>query len=89
MKEIKSYQRLANGVILQAVADYRKALRGKLVIPGQSPERTIKELESFFKSEWFRMLSKIDGETLMNKIKGEKNERRTYSSYTGTCKHYK
>lgn len=89
MNEIKACQRLANGIVLQAVSDYRKALRGKGNIEGKSPDAVVAEVESFFRSEYFRILTKIDGEMLIKKLRGEKNERRTYSSYTGTCKHYK
>lgn len=85
----KAYQRLANGIIMQAVSDYRHALRGKSYIPGKSPESIVVEVERFFRSEWFRLLTKVDGEMIIKKIRGEKNERRTYTSYTGTCKHYK
>lgn len=55
-------QLLANAIILQAVNDYR----------AHSDLRTINEIESFFRSEWFAMLTKLDGEALLEKLREEK-----------------
>jgi hypothetical protein len=75
------YTELANAIVLQAVEDYRKALSGKK-IKGVTPERTIRDVEKFFRSEWFAVLTRVDGEMLMEKIKGEvKNERHIKTIY--------
>ena len=55
-------QLLANAIILQAVNDYR----------ARSDKRTIGEIERFFRSEWFAMLTKLDGEALLEKLREEK-----------------
>ena len=55
-------QMLANAIILQAVNDYR----------ARSDKRTIGEIERFFRSEWFAMLTKLDGEALLEKLREEK-----------------
>lgn len=55
-------QLLANAIILQAVNDYR----------ARSDKRTIDEIERFFRSEWFAMLTKLDGEALLEKLREEK-----------------
>lgn len=46
------YQLLANAIIIQAVKDYRNAKH----------PATRKELERFFRSEWFSILSNLNGE---------------------------
>lgn len=56
------YEELAEAVILQAVKDYRKALK--------YDERGRKrEIEKFFRSEYFRILTDVDGEMLIQKLR--------------------
>ena len=64
------YEELANAIIIQAAKDYRAALRGHRVV-GKTPYGTIKDCEKFFKSEWFKILSKADGCLLMSKLRKE------------------
>jgi hypothetical protein len=66
----KALRNLANAVVLRAVDDYRKALRGKgyYNIP---PEKIIRETEEFFMSDWFYFLTKLDGEYLIERLKKE------------------
>jgi hypothetical protein len=63
----KNYEDLANGIILQAVHDYRSLLSG---FP-PTGDVNIDECERFFMSDWFEILTKVDGEMLMNKIRKE------------------
>ena len=65
---IKPYQDLAESIILQAVKDYKNALKAK---PSILTRRTICECERFFKSQWFCVLNNADGEMIMDKIKKE------------------
>lgn len=61
------YKELANAIILQAVKDYRKALK--------HDERGRKrEIERFFKSEYFTVLTNISGEMLIRKLRAEVKE---------------
>ena len=60
------YQELANAIVLQAVYDYRKS----------TDSREIHEIESFFRSGWFRVLTKVDPELLIAKLREEKLEAR-------------
>lgn len=61
------YKELANAIILQAVKDYRKALK--------YDERGRKrEIEKFFGSEYFRILTDVDGEMLIQKLRAEVKE---------------
>lgn len=61
---MNGYKALANAVIIQAVKDYRKALK--------YDHRGIKrECCRFFRSDWFKTLTAVDGEMLISKIKSE------------------
>lgn len=62
---VDPYENLANAVVLQAVKDYRRALR----CAGRTPLRS--ELERFFRSGWYRQLTELDGEYLMRKLQEE------------------
>ena len=79
------YQDLANAIVLQAVEDYRNALKG-ISFNSKSPEKIIKEIEKFFRSEYFEILTKVKGEYLIDKLKQEhlENERRNDESYIDT-----
>ena len=61
---INPYQLLAEAIILRAVADYRKALKYDC--------RGIKRnCERFFRSEWFSILTDLDGESLIQRLRAE------------------
>lgn len=66
----KAYENLTNAIILQAVDDYRKLIREDLDTQ-YIKRNTIKEIEEFFLSEWFSMLAKADGKTILNRLKKE------------------
>lgn len=66
------YERLANGIILQAVKDYRDALRDLRINPSYSDaQRTVLDVERFFRSGWFSALTAIDPEVLIKKLQSE------------------
>ena len=69
------YERLANAIILQAVTDYRAALKQ---IKRKPEEReTIDEamrVESFFRSGWYSQLTAVDGEYLIRRLQDEVRE---------------
>ena len=60
------YEELANAIILQAVKDYRLS----------DDERELKEIERFFRSGWFCVLSKVDPEFLIQSLQKEKQNDR-------------
>lgn len=67
------YERLANAIIIQASNDYRLVLRKKKGNPRNSEaNREVNEIERFFRSEWYQVLTTVDGEYLMNKIRQER-----------------
>ena len=56
------YQELANAIVLQAVKDYRMT----------DDERELKEIERFFRSAWFGVLTSVDPDLLISKLRKEK-----------------
>lgn len=66
------YENLANAVVEQAVKDYVKTIqvlkRDKNSIDAQ---KMLKDVLSFFHSEWFTVLTDLDPDVLINKIHKE------------------
>lgn len=58
------YYLLAEAIILKAVKDYRKALK-------YDARGVKRECERFFRSNWFKTLTTIDGENLIRKLRAE------------------
>ncbi len=68
------YESLANGIILQAVKDYRTALKDLKKRPTYDPAIVMKrDCERFFQSAWFAELTTVDGRMLMRKLQEEVN----------------
>lgn len=68
------YENLANAIILRAVEDYREALRDLEVNPRYPLAlRTVSDVERFFRSGWFSVLTSLDGVVLMKKLQKECN----------------
>ena len=68
--EKEGFENLANAIIVQAVKDYRKALSG-VSLNSRPSACVITECERFFRSEWFRELTDVDGEYLIKTIRKE------------------
>ena len=76
------YHELIEAIIKQAVKDYRCALRGK-GYEQKSAKRCVAELEHFFRSTYFEMMTGVDGDNLISLLRKEHaNERRTNSKHT-------
>ena len=77
--DIDPYKELANAVILQAVEDYRKWTKE---YSGSHDDRKLRkklvELKEFFRSEWFSLLTALDGEQLLSRLKAELEEQECY-----------
>lgn len=74
--------RLANAIVLQAVLDYRKSLRGIKADKYMSVEDMKADCEKFFQSEWFSTLTKVNGRQLMRKLQEEyASESKSYPKY--------
>ncbi|MGN0327710.1 MAG: hypothetical protein ACI4D4_01890 [Lachnospira sp.] len=67
-----SYQALGNAVVLQAVKDYRDAVkklsRGK---KNTAAEQMKNECERFFKSGHFNIFTQLDGVALLSQLEKE------------------
>ena len=69
------YTDLANAIIIQAVKDYRNALKTLKHYPRYEPaKKVVAEVEEFFRSEWYRTLTSVDADMLMRKIRREIND---------------
>ena len=71
--ELDPYQELANAIVIMAAKDYRHALRIQRRNPDSQAARIkIDEIERFFRSEWYRLLTDVDGEMLIKKLREER-----------------
>ena len=71
--ELDPYQELANAVIILAAKDYRHALRIQRRNPGsKAVQSQIDSLERFFRSDWFEVLTEVDGEMLIRRLREER-----------------
>ena len=70
MRSVDPYEDLANGIILQAVADYRRLWDRD--INDKDKQRIIE----FFRSRWFVILTGIDPEWLIEVLEREANAKR-------------
>ena len=63
------YENLANAIIVQAAKDYQKAMRQLRRNPKYTAAAyTKQEVERFFHSQWFQMLTDADPEFLLEHI---------------------
>lgn len=56
------YEELANAIVLQAVKDYRL----------HDNEQELARIERFFRSDWFSVLTNVNPEILITKLRKEK-----------------
>jgi len=60
---VSPYEDLASAIILRAVKDYRRSYNS----------RELEDIEGFFRSDWFGVLTNIDGEMLIRRLREEKS----------------
>ena len=66
------YNELANAIVMQAVKDYRKALKClRINSKNKTALAEAMECEEFFRSSWYRTLTSVDGEYLIDKLRAE------------------
>ena len=66
------FEALANAIIIQAAVDYRLALKQLRQNPDFQSAVSMKyEVERFFSSEWFSMMTRVDGHELLARLKTE------------------
>lgn len=67
-----AYEQLANAVVIRAAEDYRIVLKSCMKQPeDKRMQKERQKLERFFSSDWYKILTSVDGEKLMEKIKEE------------------
>lgn len=60
----KGWKALADAIIVQAAKDYKKALK-------HNARSFCREIESFFHSEWFMMLTDTNPDKILNRVRQE------------------
>lgn len=63
------YESLCLAIVEMAVRDYKKALEAEKRCEDLNVKREVRELEKFFKSEWFAQLSSLDGRLLIKNVR--------------------
>lgn len=67
-----TYERLADAIILRAVEDYRNALEKLNKHPrNRAALYTKREVERFFRSNWYALLSEVDPEMIIKRLNEE------------------
>ena len=70
---IRPWQKLANAIVEQAVEDYRKAqarIKANPMIADHAKVE-LRQLERFFRSQWFEALTDVDGQLILSRLKKE------------------
>ena len=71
--ELDPYQELANAAIILAAKDYRHALRIQRRNPwSKAAQSQIDSLERFFRSDWLEVLTEVDREMLIRRLREER-----------------
>ena len=66
------YENLANAIVITAAKDYRDALRSLTRNKNNNNAKRMKEeVERFFNSDWYSVLTDLDGAFLMRMIQEE------------------
>lgn len=69
------YEGLANGIIIQAAKDYRTALKKLYKNPNDRIAMDeIGRLEQFFYSDWYELLTDVDGEYMVDHLRQDFKE---------------
>ena len=69
---MNGYERLANAIVIAAVKDYRAALKRLKKNPNSRYSRgEVESIECFFRSSWYRELTDLRGEYLIEKLREE------------------
>ncbi len=66
------YERLANAIVIQAAEDYRAALkRIKRNPKNRDAVDEALQIERFFRSGWYQVLTSVDGEYMIRRLQEE------------------
>lgn len=71
-RDMHGYNLLANGIILKAVDDYRSARKTLARDPeNEMAQRQVSQCKMFFLSDWFKVLTNVDGTFVLKRLKAE------------------
>lgn len=66
------YERLANAIVIQAAEDYRAALKRIKRNPNnRDAVDEALQIERFFRSGWYQVLTSVDGEYMIRRLQEE------------------
>ena len=66
---IEPYEELANAIVAMAARDYRRAVQKINLRPGEKKYLDEKKsIERFFNSEYYKLLTNVDCDAVINKI---------------------
>ena len=70
---VQPWQKLANAIVEQAVKDYRMEQARVKANPQNSDhaKAEVRKLERFFRSDWFEVLTDMDGRLILSRLKKE------------------
>jgi len=72
MRSSDPYEDLANAIVLGAVKDYRDALKKLRKNPRNQAAAILRDdCERFFRSKWYSVLTSVDPEYLIERLKEE------------------
>ncbi|MBQ4557031.1 MAG: hypothetical protein IJA60_05245 [Clostridia bacterium] len=67
---MRPYEALANAIVEKAAEDYRTALKYSYMHPGDRKySEDVSNIEKFFNSPWYALLTNLDADFLMENIK--------------------
>lgn len=70
------YQKLANAIIVQAAKDFRAAYKRLKRFPeNRSVQSEVQSLTKFFCSQYFELLTDVDGPSLLHRMMREIDEK--------------
>ena len=71
--DLSPWQKLANAIVEQAVKDYRMEQARVKANPQNSDhaKAEVRKLERFFRSDWFEVLTDVDGRLVLSRLKKE------------------
>lgn len=70
---LSPWRKLANAIVEQAVKDYRMEQARVKANPQNSDhaKAEVRKLERFFRSDWFEVLTDVDGRLILSRLKKE------------------
>lgn len=70
----RNYEDLVQAIVVRAAKDYKKVLRVLIRRPRKQVALDLKsDIEEFFRSQWFRDLTSVNGEYIITELQKEVN----------------